>query len=442
MPEHRVVIVGGGFGGLYAARRLRRAPVDLTLIDRRNFHVFQPLLYQVATGGLSPADIASALRWTLRKQENTTVWLAAVDGIDVGRKRVTMADGDVPYDTLVLATGVTHDYFGNDQWERHAPGLKTIEDATEIRRRVLLAFEAAERDRDASRRAAWLTFVVVGAGPTGVELAGAVAELSRQTLRRDFRHIDTSGAKILLVEGGERILSSFPSKLSAKATRSLQRLGVTVRTSAFVTDVSGSSVTVRSDDVSETIDTRTVLWGAGVTGSPLGRVLADATGVAIDELGRVMVEPDLTVPGHSDIFVIGDLAHFAHQTGAPLPGIAPVAISQGRYVANTIWRRLRGEPIKLFHYFDKGQLATIGRAAAVADFGRLRFSGYPAWLLWLFVHLMYLVEFENRVLVFVQWAWSYFTRNRGARLIAHEADGRTGRRVVRGAGDRSDESER
>jgi NADH dehydrogenase len=415
MHQHRVVVLGGGFGGLHAAQRL---------VDRRNFHLFQPLLYQVATGGLSPGDIATALRWTLRRQRNARVWLAEATGIDVEGRRVLLADDALPYDTLVVATGVSHHYFGRDDWEARAPGLKTIEDATEIRCRVLAAFEAAEREPDNAVREAWLTFAVVGGGPTGVELAGAIAELAKQTMRRDFRAVDASRARIILMEGAERLLTSFPAALSAKATRSLQRLGVEVRAGTLVTEISEREVRVRSAEGEYSIPCRTALWAAGVRASSLGRTLADGAGVELDRLGRGIVEPDLSVPGHPEIFVIGDLAHFAHQTGEPLPGLAPVAMAQGRYVASAITRRLRGRPARAFHYFDKGQLATIGRAAAVADFGRLRFSGYPAWLLWLFVHLMYLVEFENRVLVFFQWAWNYLTRNRGARLIAHSRDRR------------------
>jgi NADH dehydrogenase len=419
MTRHRVVIVGGGFGGLNVARRLRGAPVEVVLVDRRNFHLFQPLLYQVATGGLSPADIASAHRWILRRQRNARVWLGEVIGIEVNGQRVMLRDGDLSYDTLVIATGARHDYFGRDDLERNAPGLKTIEDATEIRRRVLNAFEAAEREPDPDERSRWLTFVVVGAGPTGVELAGAIAELANQTMKPDFRTADTRQARILLVEGADRVLRTYPPDLSAKAARSLTRLGVEVRTRTLVTDILDTEVKLRVDERAESLPTRTVLWGAGVKASRLGLAVANATGGAIDEIGRVMVEPDLTVPGHPQIFVIGDLANFSHQTGGPLPGVAPVAMAQGRYVARVIKRRLSGKETGAFRYFDKGQLATIGRAAAVADFGRLRFSGYPAWLLWLFVHLMYLVEFESRVLVLVQWAWNYFTRHRGARLIAH-----------------------
>ncbi len=417
---HRVVIVGGGFGGLYAAKRLARVPVDLALIDRRNFHVFQPLLYQVATGGLSPGDITSALRWILRRQRNTSVWLGDVTEVDAEARTLRLADGaSVPYDILVAATGSTQHYFGKDDWESAAPGLKTVEDATEIRRRVLTAFEAAERNPDRALEDGWLTFVIVGGGPTGVELAGAIAELANHTLRADFRSIDPRRATVLLVEGADRVLPPYPPPLSQAARRSLEQLGVEVRTGITVTDIGPDHVMLGGEGTSEKIATRTVLWAAGVKAASFGDALADATKAPRDRAGRIIVEPDLTVPDHPEIFVIGDLAHFAHSTGEPLPGVAPVAIQQGRYVADVIRRRLAGDTVRPFRYRNKGELATIGRAAAVADFGRLRFSGAVAWLLWLFVHLMYLVGFENRVLVFVQWAWNYVTRNRGARLIAH-----------------------
>lgn len=415
---HRVAIVGGGFGGLNVAQGLGHAAVDVTLLDRRNIHLFQPLLYQVATGGLSPGDIVSPLRWILRRQANTRVLLAEVAGFVLAPRQVLLANGAVPYDTLVLATGASHHYFGHDEWAADAPGLKTIEDATEIRRRILLAFERAEQEPEAEARRELLTFVVVGGGPTGVELAGAVSELARDTLRRNFRAIDPAEARILLLEGQDRVLPPFPPGLSEKCRRSLGRLGVTVRTGCVVTSVGPRSVEVLTGGTPEHIGTRCVLWAAGVRASPLGRALAEATQAPTDRTGRIIVEPDCSVPGHPEILVIGDLAHFAHQTGAPLPGLAPVAMQQGRYVARLIVRRLTGKPVRPFHYVNKGQLATIGRAAAVADLGRhLRFSGYPAWLLWLFVHLMYLVEFQNRVLVLIQWAWHYFTRNRGARII-------------------------
>jgi len=429
------VIVGGGFGGLYAALSLRREPVHVTMIDQRNFHLFQPLLYQVATGGLSPANIAAPLRAILSRQDNACVLLAEATGIDAEKRQVILSDGAVSYDTLIVAAGASHHYFGNEHWQPLAPGLKTVEDATEIRRRILLAFEAAERTFDADKRRAWLTFVIVGAGPTGLELAGTLSEIAHDTLKRDFRHINPADAQILLLEGADRVLPPFPSDLSAAAAAALSRLGVTVRTGAMVTDVRLDAVTIRAGEATETISTQTVIWAAGVKASPLGQVLADArrpcaearrpcaeaTGAELDRTGRVLVEGDCSVPGHPDILVIGDLAHHAGADGKPLPAVAPVAMQQGRYVGRLIRARLRGKSLPPFRYRDRGMMATIGRAAAVADIKGLRVTGYPAWLAWLFVHLMYLVQFENRQLVFLQWGWSYFTRNRAARLITGES---------------------
>jgi NADH:quinone reductase (non-electrogenic) len=414
---HRVVIIGGGFGGLYAAKALRHSPVQVTLIDRRNFHLFQPLLYQVATGGLSPGEIASPLRYVLRQSKNTEVLLAEVMDLDPANHRVILRDGEAGYDTLIVAAGTSHSYFGNDQWLPLAPGLKTIEDATEIRSRILLAFEKAEREPDEDARRAWLTFVVVGAGPTGVELAGALGEIANDTLRHDFRRIDPSVARIFLVEGTNRVLPLYPPDLSAKAEQALIRLNVRPMVGAMVTGIDETGVTVRRGTQVEHIPARTVLWAAGVQASPLGRVLAERAGAKLDRAGRVIVEPDLTVAGHPEILVIGDLASFTHQAEKPLPGVAPVAMQQGRYAAHLVRNRLAGRSLEPFHYWDKGSLATIGRAAAVADFGRIHIDGFFAWLTWLFVHLMYLVEFDNRLLVFIQWAYNYFTRNRGARLI-------------------------
>jgi NADH:quinone reductase (non-electrogenic) len=414
---HRVVIIGGGFGGLSVALKLKRAPVDVTLVDRCNYHLFQPLLYQVATGALSPANIASPLRNILKRQKNTRVLLAEANGLDARKRRVIFSDGEIEYDTLVVATGASHQYFGHDEWEKFAPGLKTVEDATGIRRRILLAFEAAEREADPEKLRAWMTFVIVGAGATGVELAGALGEIANDTLRRDFRSIDPSTARIILVEGTERVLPPYPQKLSFAARKMLERLGVTVRTGALVTDIGERSVTIREGARAEEIPARTVLWAAGVLGSPLGRILAREAGATLDNAGRVIVERDMTVPGHPEIFVIGDLAHFSYQTGQPLPGVAQPAIQQGRYVARAIESRLRGESVPPFHYVDKGNLATVGRAAAVADLYGLRMSGWPAWLIWLFVHLLYIVEFQNRLLVLVQWGWMYLTYDRSARLI-------------------------
>jgi NADH dehydrogenase len=415
--QHRVVILGGGFGGLSAALTLKRAPVAVTLVDRCNYHLFQPLLYQVATGALSPANIASPLRHILRNQKNTRVLLGEAIGIDAKNRRVILSDGAMDYDSLIVATGARHQYFGHEEWEQFAPGLKTVEDATDMRRRILLAFEAAEREQDPAKLHAWMTFVIVGAGATGVELAGALAEISKDTLRRDFRTIDPSEARILLVEGGDRVLPAYPPQLSAAARKMLERLGVIVRTGSFVTGMREHSVTIRAGDHIEEISARTVLWAAGVLGSPLGRILSEEAGALLDQIGRVIVEPDLTVPGHPEIFVIGDLANFMHQTGNPLPGVAQPAIQAGRYAAKVIGRRLRGEQAPPFHYVDKGHLATIGRAAAVADFNWLRLSGLPAWLIWIFVHLLYIVQFQNRLLILLQWAWLYVTYGRSARLI-------------------------
>jgi NADH dehydrogenase len=437
------VIVGGGFGGLFAARSLRRAAVEVTLIDRRNFHLFQPLLYQVATGSLSPANIATPLRSIVKRQKNCQVMMAEVTGLDVAGRQVLLADGQVPYDQLVIATGVRHNYFGHSEWEPLAPGLKTVEDATGIRARILLAFESAERVADPARVREWLSFVIVGGGPTGVELAGALAEIANHTLRHEFRSIVPSDAHVILVEGADRVLPSYPPVLSGKARESLVRLGVDVRTGARVTQVAADAVTVEVEGGSQRIACRTVLWAAGVQASPLGQVLAHAAGAPLDRAGRVIVERNLSVPGHPDVFVIGDLAHFADQGATPLPGIAPVAMQQGRYVARLIERRRRGESLPPFHYVHRGNMATIGRKLAVAEIGRLKFGGTWAWLAWLFIHLMNLVQFENRLLVLAQWTWNYFTRNRSARLITERAgtwqsetqnDTGEGRRAGTGAG--------
>ncbi len=414
---HRVVVVGGGFGGLHATQCLKNVPVAVTLVDRRNFHLFQPLLYQVATGWLSPANIAATLRAILKRHKNTHVLLAEATGIDVDGRRVLLDSGSVSYDSLIVATGSRHHYFGNDHWEALAPGLKTVEDATEIRRRIFSAFEAAEREPDPAQLSALLTFVIVGGGPTGVELAGALGEIANDTLKHDFRNIDPSKARILLIEATERILPSYPPQLAYQAEISLNKLGVAVRSQALLTDINPRAVTVKRGDKLETIPCRTVIWAAGVQASFLGKVIARATGAKLDRSGRVLVEPDLTVPGHPEIFVIGDLANYGHQTGKPLPGTAPVAIQQGQYVAKVIHRRVTGATTPSFRYRDRGNMAIIGRASAVADLGKLQFSGFLAWLAWLFVHLMHLVEFENKVLVLVQWGWYYFSRNRAARLI-------------------------
>jgi NADH dehydrogenase len=420
MERHRIVILGGGFGGLSAAHALKNAPVEVTLLDRCNYHLFQPLLYQVATGSLSPANIAAPLRQILRRRKNTKVLLAEAVDIDATNRRVILSDGEVPYDTLIVATGSTHQYFGHDEWEQFAPGLKTVEDATAMRRRILLAFEAAEREPDPAKLKSWMTFVIVGGGPTGAELAGALGEIAHDTLTHDFRDIDPSQTQIILVEGTDRALPTYPPKLSEAARKMLVRLGVTVRTGAMVTDVKADSVTIRDGDRTESIPTRTVLWAAGVLASPLGIILFKKADAPVDKLGRVLVNPDLSVPGHPEIFVIGDLANFSHQTGKPLPGVAQPAIQQGHYVGKVIRARLQNKKLSPFHYFDKGNLATIGRGAAVADLNWLQISGLPAWLIWIFIHLLYIVQFQNRLLVLLQWAWLYITFDRSARLITGE----------------------
>ncbi len=416
---HHVVIIGGGFGGLYAAQALRKAPVKVTLIDKRNFHLFQPLLYQVATGGLSAGDISSPLRAILSHQKNTQVLMGKVIGLDPNQKTVQLPDKELSYDSLIVATGVSHHYFGNDQWAKDAPGLKTIEDALDIRRRIYSAFEAAEKETDPDKRRAWLTFVLVGGGPTGVELAGAMAELAYNTLKDDFRDIDTSEARILLLEGMDRILPPYPPELSVKAQKSLERLGVTVQTKTLVTNIDNDIVTMRRGEQVEEINAKTVLWAAGMKASAMGKALSEATGAELDRAGRVIVQPDMSLAGHPDIFVIGDLANFSHQTGKPLPGVAPVAMQQGKYVSTLIQKRLKEETVPDFHYQDYGNLAVIGRNAAVVDLGFVKFSGFPAWLAWIFIHIFFLIEFDNKLLVMIQWAWHYLTFKRGVRLITN-----------------------
>ncbi len=411
-----VVIVGGGFGGLYAALALADKPVRVTLLDRRNHHLFQPLLYQVAAAALNPSDIATPLRSILRKAANITVLLAEVKGVDLANRRLALDRDEIGYDALILAAGASHSYFGHDEWEIFAPGLKTLEDALEIRRRVLLAYEAAEREHDGAEQRALLTSVVIGGGPTGVELAGALGEISRQSIARDFRLIDPTEARIILLEGGPRILQSFPESLARSAADALRRLGVEVRTGAVVTRVTADAVWLGG----EQIRARTVLWAAGVAAAPLCRTL----GAPLGRAGQVLVEPDLSIAGHPEAFAIGDMCAFLHQTGVPLPGLAPVAIQQGRAAAANVLRRLHGLPTRPFRYRDRGSMATIGRAAAVAIVGRLRLSGYPAWLAWLFVHIISLIGFRNRFLVLFEWAWAYVTWRRGARLITGPWKGR------------------
>ena len=417
MPEEKaphVVIIGGGFAGLYTARMLRKVPVRITLLDRHNYHLFQPLLYQVAMAALNPSDIATPIRAVLRGQKNATVILGEVKSIDTGRKLVTLADREVAYDYLVLATGATHSYFGHPEWAKDAPGLKSIDDALDIRRRVLLAFESAEREDDPARRAALLTFVVIGAGPTGVELAGALSEIARQTMVRDFRRIRPENARVILLEGKDRVLPPYPPELSVKAQQQLEELGVEVITNAVVTDVSDREVRIGE----RVIATHTVLWGAGVQASPLAKSL----GVPLDRAGRVLVEADLTIPGHKDVFVLGDLAALQMHNGNWVPGVAPAAIQMGKHTALNLRRAAEGQPLRAFRYNDKGSLATIGRAAAVGEIGRFKLSGFIAWIAWLGIHIFFLIGFRNRVLVMAQWAWAYFTRQRGARLITG-ADG-------------------
>jgi NADH dehydrogenase len=409
MALPHVVIVGGGFGGLYAARALRRAEVAVTLVDRSNHHLFQPLLYQVATAALSPAHIAVALRRVLRRQRNVAVVMAEAAAIDLARKRVELRDGEVPYDYLILATGATHSYFGHDEWAAHAPGLKTLDDALEIRRRMLLAYEAAERETDPARRAALLTFVVVGGGPTGVELAGALAEIARHVLARDFRAIDPVSTQVVLVEAGPRLLPAFAPDLSAAAARKLEEMGVKVRLGVPVTHIDAEGAAVGG----ERIASRCVLWAAGVQASPLARSL----GVPLDRAGRVIVEPDLSVPGAPQAFVIGDLAAAKAPDGSLVPGVAQGAIQGGRHAVRNILSLIRGEKTAPFRYVDKGSLATIGRAAAVGQIGKLHLTGFVAWFLWLVVHILTLIGFRNRFVVLIEWAVVYLRSERGARLI-------------------------
>ena len=414
-PPPHVVVIGAGFAGLACARALRRAPVRVTIVDRRNHHLFQPLLYQVATAGLNPGDIAVPIRSFLRRQKNLDVVLAEVNGFDLDGRRVILAGGEtLPYDHLLVATGATHSYFGKLEWARFAPGLKNVEDALEIRRRVLLAFEEADREPDPRRREALLTFVIVGAGPTGVELAGAIAEIARHTLASEFRRIDPRQARVVLLEGVDRVLPTYAPDLSDAARRQLETLGVEVRTSALVTGMDADGVTVGEQHV----PSRTVLWGAGVAASPLARHLA----APLDRAGRLKVNPDLTVPGHENVYAAGDLALVLQRDGTPVPGVAPAALQEGRHVARNISATLHGEPRRPFHYWNKGILSTIGRARAVGEVGPFHVRGLLAWLAWLFVHIFFLIGFRNRFAVILQWAWSYATWGRGARLIVDTAE--------------------
>ncbi len=416
-PQKHVVIIGGGFGGISAARALKRAPVRLTIVDRRNHHLFQPLLYQVATAALNPSDIASPIRRIVRRQRNAYVILGEATSIDTRRKIVQLADNEseVAYDYLIVATGATHSYFGHDEWIEPAPGLKTLEDAVEIRRRVLVAYEAAEREVDASEVANWMTFVIIGAGPTGVEMAGALAEISRRVLERDFRKIDPGRARIILIEAGPRVLPAMSPESSASARRQLERLGVEVITDSPVTAIDDRGVTHGG----ARLDSRTVIWAAGVAASPLGKALGAE--VKLDRAGRVIVNQDLSVAGADGVFVIGDLASIS-SGGKPVPGLSPAAMQEGRQAARNIVRSIRGEPTLPFRYRDKGTLATIGKAAAVADIAGLHLSGLVAWLMWLFVHIFFLIGFRNRFIVIVEWAWTYVRNDRGARLITGDVE--------------------
>jgi NADH:ubiquinone reductase (H+-translocating) len=422
---HRVVIVGGGFGGLYAAKELGKTAAQVTLIDKRNFHLFQPLLYQVATGTLSPADISSPLRGILSKCRNVQVLMDEVVGIDPAAQKVMLREHEqtVEYDSLIVATGVSHHYFGNEHWKPDAPGLKTIEDALEMRRRIFVAFEAAEKEPDPEKRKAWLTFVIVGGGPTGVELAGAIAELAFNTLKEDFRTINTAEAKILLVEGLDRVLPPFSPELSEKAAQALARLGVTVQTKSMVSNIADHVVTIKQGDEVQLVPARTILWAAGVKASAMGKVLEQQAGAKLDRVGRVMVEPDLSIAGHPNVFVVGDLSNYMHQGDKPLPGVAPVAVQEGKFVAKLIQQRLSGQVVQAakFVYDDAGSLAVIGQNEAVVDMRSFKLSGPIAWFIWIFAHIYYLIEFDNKLIVTIQWMWNYFTRSRGARLITGES---------------------
>jgi NADH dehydrogenase len=423
------VVIGGGFGGLQAATHLARAPVELTLVDRRNFHLFQPLTYQVATGALSPEEVCYPLRAIFKRRRNVRVMMAEVRDFDLENKKVHLEPGagdsgplSVMNDTLIVAGGSRYSYFGHDEWQGVAPEVKSLESAVAVRGRILSAFEAAEVERDETRRRGWLTFVVVGAGPTGVEMAGQIAELARDTLRRDFRSIDPRDGRVLLVEMGDRVLASFPPSLSGKAARSLERLGATPLLQRTVVGIDEETVTVEAPDRSlEQIPARTVIWAAGVTASSLAARLAERAGAELDRAGRVTVEPDLTLPGHDEVFALGDMVRVRGEDGVPrlLPGVAPVAMQQGRYAAKVVGARLRGRNSRPFRYRDKGNLATIGRARAVADLHAIRLSGFPAWATWLVVHLWYLIGFQNRLLVFIRWSFNFFTRGRGGRLITN-----------------------
>jgi len=425
--RHRVAIVGGGFGGIQAALHLAPYPVDITLVDRRNFHMFQPLSYQVATGALAPGEVCYPLRAIFKKRRNVRVLLAEVAGFDLDARELKLAPkvGDagpmtVAYDSLIVAGGSRYSYFGHDEWQEFAPEVKSLESALAVRTQILSAFEAAEMEPDPAKRHAWLTFAVVGAGPTGVEMAGQIAELAGDTVRRDFRAMDPAAGRVLLIEAADRVLTSFPDSLSHKAERSLEHLGVTPLLDRLVVGIDEESVTVQAADGStETIPARTKIWAAGVNASSLARKLGELTGASIDRVGRVTVEPDLTLPGHPEVFALGDMVRVRTTGGTveTLPGVAPVAMQMGRYAAKVVWARYKNQSTEPFHYHDKGNLATIGRARAVADLHTVRLSGFFAWVTWLVIHLWYLIGFQNRLLVLIRWSFSFFTRGRGARLI-------------------------
>jgi NADH:ubiquinone reductase (H+-translocating) len=436
MGTHRVVILGGGFGGLYAAQALKSAAVDVTLIDRRNFHLFQPLMYQVATGSLSPGEIAAPLRSVLRRQRNTQVLLGEAVDLDPVGKQVLLQDcGRFEYDSLIVATGSETSYYGNDQWREWAPSLKSIEEATTVRHKILYAFEAAERSGNPQEVQAWLTFVIVGAGATGLELAGALAEIARETLRHDFRSIRPEEARIVLMEGAPRVLPGYPEDLSAKAEKALRKLGVQVRTKVMVVGVDRDGVTFQTQEGNQHLAAKTVIWAGGIAATEFGRTLARRTAAETDKAGRIKVKPDLTVPNYPDIYIIGDLALAFRADGRPLPGVAPVAMQQGAYAAKAIVRRAQGQsPSPPFRYLDKGDMAVIGRAAAVANIFGLHLWGWPAWLIWLFVHLLYIVEFQSRIMVFIQWGFQYLTFSRGARLITWTGSTDIARRASAGKG--------
>ncbi|MFY9527923.1 MAG: NAD(P)/FAD-dependent oxidoreductase [Candidatus Acidiferrales bacterium] len=434
--RHRVIILGGGFGGLYATQALRSAPVDVTLIDRRNFHLFQPLMYQVATGSLSPGEIAAPLRSVLRHHKNASVLLGEAVDVDPVAKRVMLRDGaSFEYDSLIVATGSQTSYYGNDQWREWAPSLKSIEEATTVRHKILYAFEAAERTVDPQEVRAWLTFVIVGAGATGLELAGALAEIARETLRHDFRSIRPEEAQIVLVEGAPRVLPGYPEDLSAKAEKALRRLGVQVQTNVKVVGIDKDGVTFQAPEGNRHLAAKTVIWAGGIVATEFGETLARRTAAETDKAGRIKVKPDLSVTNYPDMYIVGDLALALRADGRALPGVAQVAMQQGAYAAKEIVRRVKGQSaLPPFRYFDKGDMAVIGRAAAVANIFGLHLWGWPAWLIWLFIHLLYIVEFESRILVFIQWGFQYLTFSRGARLITWTASTDVARRASAGKG--------